>query len=67
VLDRAGGFGRVDWTASCPERRIGSVAIAVLPEDPRDRGERQLERIAMFAVGIVVGLFVYAMLDAYIF
>jgi hypothetical protein len=42
------------------------VAIAALPEDPRDPGERQLERIAMFAVGIVVGLFVYAMLDAYL-
>ena len=42
------------------------MAIAVLPEDPRDRGERQLERLALFAVGIVVGLFVYAMIDAYL-
>jgi hypothetical protein len=42
------------------------MAIAVLPEKPEDP-DRFLTRVALVAFGIVVGLFVYAMLDAYVF
>jgi len=40
------------------------VAIAVHPRDPDDP-DRPLTRIALVAFGIVVGLFVYAMLGRY--
>jgi hypothetical protein len=42
------------------------VAIAVTP-GRRDDGERPLSTLAAIALGIVIGLFVYAMLDAYLF
>lgn len=45
---------------------MASVAIAVLPEDPRDKTERRLEFAAGVVCGIVVALFVIAMLDAYV-
>lgn len=41
------------------------VAIAVHPRDPDDQ-DRPLTRVALVAFGIVVGLFVYTMLDAYV-
>jgi hypothetical protein len=41
------------------------VAIAVHPTDPDDP-DRLLTRIALVALGIVIGLFVYAMFDAYV-
>lgn len=40
------------------------MAIAVLPEEPDP--DRFLTRIALVAFGIVIGLFAYAMLDAYL-
>ncbi len=42
------------------------MAIAVTP-DGGDRDERRLSTLAAIAFGIVIGLFVYAMLDAYVF
>jgi hypothetical protein len=44
---------------------IGAMAIAVLPEEPDP--DRFLTRIALVAFGIVIGLFAYAMIDAYLF
>jgi hypothetical protein len=41
------------------------VAIAVTP-DGGDRDERRLSGLAAVALGIVIGLFIYAMLDAYL-
>jgi hypothetical protein len=41
------------------------VAIAVHPTGPDDP-DRLLTRIALVALGIVIGLFVYAMFDAYV-
>ena len=40
------------------------MAIAVLPEEPDP--DRFLTRVALIAFGIVISLFVYAMLDAYV-
>jgi hypothetical protein len=40
------------------------MAIAVLPEEPDP--DRFLTRLALVAFGIVIGLFAYAMLDAYL-
>jgi hypothetical protein len=40
------------------------MAIAVLPEEPDP--DRFLTRLALVAFGIVIGLFGYAMLDAYL-
>ena len=42
------------------------MAIAVMPEDPRDRGERFLLWVVV-AAAIIIALFVVAMLDAYVF
>ena len=43
------------------------MAIAVVPEDPRDRWERLGDVALVLAVVAVVALFVYGMLDAYVF
>lgn len=40
------------------------MAIAVLPEEPDP--DRFLTRLALVAFGIVIGLFAYAMVDAYL-
>ena len=40
------------------------MAIAVLPEEPDP--DRLLTRLALIAFGVVIGLFAYAMLDAYV-
>lgn len=40
------------------------MAIAVLPEEPDP--DRFLTRLALVAFGIVIGLFAYAMADAYL-
>jgi hypothetical protein len=40
------------------------MAIAVLPGEPDP--DRFLTRLALVAFGIVIGLFAYAMLDAYL-
>lgn len=43
------------------------MAIAVQPDDPRDRFERRLTLLVGIVVGVVLTLFVFAMLDAYVF
>ena len=42
------------------------MAIAVAPGHDKDREERPLTIAAAIALGVVIGLFVYAMLDAYL-
>ena len=43
------------------------MAIAVIPEEPPGRYERAMEILAVVALIVVVVLFVFAMLDAYVF
>ena len=43
------------------------MAIAVAPGPDKDREERPFTIAAAIALGVVIGLFVYAMLDAYLF
>ena len=43
------------------------MAIAVMPDEPPGRYERVIEAIAVVALILVGALFVYAMLDAYVF
>ncbi len=43
------------------------MAIAVTPDGRGDQDERRLSTLAAIAFGVVIGLFVYAMLDAYLF
>jgi hypothetical protein len=43
------------------------MAIAVIPDDPKDRGSRWIEALATVALAIVVALFAYAMLSEYVF
>ena len=42
------------------------MAIAVQPGPDKNRDERPLTIAAAIALGIVIGLFVYAMVDAYV-
>ncbi len=43
------------------------MAIAVLPEGPRNRLERVGEAVLVVVVVAIVVLFVYSLLDAYVF
>ena len=43
------------------------MAVVVLPEEPRDRRDRLLNRVLFVAVGVVAVLLVYSLLDAYVF
>ena len=45
----------------------GAMAVVVLPEEPRDRRDRLLNRVLFVAVGVVAVLLVYSLLDAYVF
>ena len=42
------------------------MAIVALPEDPEDKTERRLQVVGAIALAIVVLLFLYSMLDAYV-
>lgn len=42
------------------------MAIAVTPGPDRNREDRPFTIAAAIALGIVIGLFVYAMVDAYL-
>ena len=43
------------------------MAIAVIPEEPRGRSERLAVVLAIIVLLLIVGLFVFSMLDAYAF
>jgi hypothetical protein len=55
----------VDSGAAIPED--GAVAIAVVPEPPRGRWERVGSVVLVVVALAVLALFVYSMLDAYVF
>ncbi len=43
------------------------MAIAVVPEPPQNRWERVGNTLVIIVVVVVLALFVYSMLDAYVF
>jgi hypothetical protein len=46
---------------------MAGVAIAVMPQPPRDRWERIGNMIMVGAIVLIVLLFVYSLLDSYVF
>jgi hypothetical protein len=44
----------------------GAVAIAVMPEEPPNRWDRFVGILFAVAAVVVLGLFAYSMLDAYV-